>query len=316
MDFSKKKDDLSVKINNKWAGKKKSNLCLSVVYDEIDSKKAQRLRDCCSVLSFKVFDDHSRKLNRASFCRVRLCPICSWRRSLKVFAQMTRILGHFEALHTAARYRYLFLTMTVKNCSRGLLSDTMDEMIVGWKRFSQSKIFSSSVLGWYRGLEVTHNVVQASEHYDTYHPHFHCLLVVDSSYFSQGNYVGREVWRKQWQESMRLDYNPQVDIRCFKGNLFNSLREVTKYSVKAQDYIIPDDWDLTVDTVKVLDQALNKRRFVAFGGKLKEIHKKLNLDSEENGDLIHIAGDFSDDEKYRIVRYCFSSGYNEYREHH
>ena len=42
-----------------------------------------------------------------------------------------------------------------------------------------------------------------------------------------------------------------------------------------------------------LEQGLYKKRLISYGGLLKEIHKELNLDNVEDGDLVHI----DDDEK-------------------
>ena len=35
------------------------------------------------------------------------------------------------------------------------------------------------------------------------------------------------------------------------------------------------------------EQGLHRKRLISYGGLLKEVHKKLNLDDAENGDLIH-----------------------------
>lgn len=42
-------------------------------------------------------------------------------------------------------------------------------------------------------------------------------------------------------------------------------------------YIIPDDWNLTVDTFHLLDSALHRRRFVAYGKEFKRVKQLLNL---------------------------------------
>ena len=295
----------------KWSERKVGNLMLSSVYEHVDPSKAKRLRECAQWLRFKCFDDGVRKLELANFCRVRLCPICSWRRSLKVFSQMCTIFENLGRLSSVRRFRYLFLTLTVKNVLGADLSAQIDKLNLGWHNFVRYKEFSDSVVGWYRGLEVTHNLSLGSDSYNTYHPHFHCFLVVDESYFSH-RYVDHDGWVELWKRAMKLDYKPQVDIRCFRGEIFKSLREVTKYSVKPQDYLVPDDFDLSIDTVRILDEALNKRRFVAFGGVLKRVHRRLRLESEEDADLIHIGSQMASDELYRVVRYFFSTGYNQY----
>ena len=297
-------------FDSRWNDRKQSNMLLSNVYREINVSKADRLAECSSWLYFRAYDNGMMRLDKASFCRVRLCPICSWRRSLKIFVQMRRILTCIDDL---GGYRYIFLTLTVKNCVGVNLSDEIDSLMLGWRKFSRSKLFTSVVEGWYRGLEVTHNICVNSKSYDTYHPHFHCILVVRNSYFSRSEYVEQKCWQELWRDSMGLDYEPQVDIRCFKGNVMKSLLEATRYSVKVADYIIPDDWDLTLESVRILDKALDGRRFVSYGGLMKRIYNELRLDDNNAKDLVHIC-DESDIlvGVYEVVRYHFSVGYNEY----
>ena len=74
-----------------WAEYKLSNSYLAIAYDEVDESKANRLRDCASWLEFSRTEE-GLKLHKANFCRVRLCPICAWRRSLKTFGQVFKIV--------------------------------------------------------------------------------------------------------------------------------------------------------------------------------------------------------------------------------
>jgi len=91
---------------------------------------------------------------------------------------------------------------------------------------------------------------------------------------------------------------------------------VAKYACKDTDYIVPDDWKLTVETVRTLDTALARRRLVAYGGYLRDYKALLKQDDEETGDLIHVGDDDVPDkdkeEKYRIVSYCWYAGYRQY----
>lgn len=57
------------------------NEYLATAYDEIDQRVAERLRTCATRLIYGIGEDGKRRLRAANFCRVRLCPICQWRRS-------------------------------------------------------------------------------------------------------------------------------------------------------------------------------------------------------------------------------------------
>lgn len=288
-----------------------ANEMLSIAYEEVNSRKAERLRECGGFLSFVIKEDGTKKLKHMDSCRVRLCPLCAWRRSLKVHAHTTQILDAMEG-----DYAYVFLTLTVKNCTGEELSDTIDLMMAAWQRLTQRKAVRKAVKGWYRGLEVTHNVNHLSPSYDTFHPHFHTLLAVNKSYFTGRDYLSKDAWTDLWRQSLKADYEPVLDVRRVKGNNSKAVAEAAKYTVKDADYIIPDDWDLTVETVRILDAALDGRRLVAYGGAMKEWHKKLNLDDEVDGDLVNVGEEETDAaETTREEAYFWHTGYSQYIRH-
>lgn len=286
-----------------WALYKLANTYIAYAYDCIDEKKAQRLRDCANCLTYRR-DGEVLRLIHADFCRVRLCPICQWRRSLKNYGQMRKIL---EALQ--GQYSYIFLTLTVKNCAPEELSDTLDTLFASFNRLTKNKAVKKAVNGWYRACEVTHNIQD-----DTYHPHLHCILAVNKSYFTSRDYITQGDWAEHWKQALKSDYSPIVDVRKIKGDDCKAVAEASKYAVKASDIINYDDWELTVETVRVLDNAFAGRRFVGFGGVLRDMHKKLNLDDSDSGNLIDIGHD-SDTIKADDVdeiTFVWHSGYNQY----
>lgn len=293
-----------------WREHKLKNQLLSLAYKEVNSSKSFRLLECANKLEFDVLPSGDKKLVSASFCRVRLCPMCSWRRGLKIFSHMNRIM---LGMRSEKEYGYIFLTFTVKNCSGSELGSVIDNMMKSWDRLMKLRNVKQSVKGWFRGLEITHNIDINSSSYDTFHPHFHCIFAVNKRYFKSDEYIKHEDWTNFWKQSLRIDYTPIVDVRRVKGDTVKAVSEVAKYAVKSDDYIIPDDWDLTVETVRILDSVLDGRRLVAYGGKFRELHKKLNLDDDLDGDLIHIDADAvnSEDNGNRVF-YSWNVGYNQY----
>ena len=293
-----------------WREKKLANEHLAEAYLSVNLKKSMRLRECANMLVFNVDSDGAMKLKTMNSCRVRLCPICGWRRQLKVFYHTMAILDAMEK--DKHNYAYIFLTLTVKNCDRENLISELDRLMGSWQRFIQRKAIKNIVKGWYRGLEITHNINPLSDFFDTYHPHFHCLLAVDKYYFKSHNYLSKASWAKLWKQSLRINYEPIVDVRKIEGNTAKAVAEAAKYTVKDSDYIIPDDWDLTVSAVKTLDEALDGRRLVAYGGTMKEWHKKLNLDDEVDGDLVHTG---EEDELSSIDKqfvFWWNTGFRQY----
>lgn len=287
-----------------WALYKLANTYIAYAYDEIDEKKASRLRECANVLTYRR-DGEVLRLVHADFCRVRLCPICQWRRSLKNYGQMLKILGALQG-----QYSYIFLTLTMKNCSGDALSDTLDTLFASYNRLTKNKAVKKVVKGWYRACEVTHNL-------DTneYHPHLHCILAVNKSYFTSRDYINQGDWVEHWKQALQVDYTPVLDVRKIKGDDTKAVAEASKYAVKANDIINYDDWDLTVETVSVLDKALAGRRFVGFGGVMRDVHKALNLDDSDDGDLLDIGqkGDTITSDDVDEITFVWHSGYNQYR---
>ena len=285
-----------------WKEHKMNNEYLAAAYDEVDRAKAIRLRDCAKALTFNVQADGTKRLATANFCRVRLCPMCQWRRSIKTFGQAMEIL---KAL--GDKWRYVFLTLTVRNCSADDLESTMTKALQGWQRLSQTKEYKAAVHGHMRTLEITHNLKD-----NTYHPHIHALLAVRPSYFKHKTYITQARWTELWRRSARLDYTPVVNIETCKGTQPHQIAEAAKYAVKSGDYIIPDDWQLTVETVRLLDKVVANRRFVAWGGIMADVRRQLRLDDTEDGDLINIDKDKIKSEDGKQVCYSWASGYNQY----
>lgn len=294
-----------------WREKKMANELLAMAYDNIDSRKAERLRDCARVLQFRVYEDGHKRLQSMSSCRVRLCPICTWRRSLKVYHNTVRIV---DFLNEKRGYNYIFLTLTVRNCSADELSATIDKLMQAWTTLFKRTAVITAVKGWMRSLEITHNVDINSESYNTYHPHFHALLCVNPSYFTSRDYISQAKWSDMWQQSLCVDYTPVIDVRKCYGTDAQAVSECAKYACKADEVVIADDWDLTMETVRTLDRALDKRRLVAYGGAMREAHKLLNLENEEDGSLVNVGAEDSADDKgkYYIESYWWYSGYRQY----
>jgi plasmid rolling circle replication initiator protein Rep len=305
-----------------WREKKLKTIELANSYYRLGNKKYYRIRECGTYLEYRRYlETQELRLNRSNFCKVRLCPMCSWRRSLKIFGQTSKVMN--KALEEK-EYRFLFLTLTCKNVHGEDLSNQIDDLFSAFRKMTRRKIFNQAVKGWFRALEITHNIDKISKNYDTYHPHFHMVLMVNKSYFDDSKlYISHEKWVELWKSCMNIDYEPFVNIKAFKSGTKEetekSVAEVAKYTVKDDDLIIKDengqvDEELTDDAVFILDRALANRRLVAFGGKLREIQQELKLDDMENGDLINTDNEeeLRDDLKYVIESYHWKVGYNQY----
>ena len=302
--------------DNNWKERKKDNLNLADSYKRLGNKKYYRVIDCSTFLEFGVTKTSSLKLLQANFCKVRLCPMCAWRRSLKIFGQVSKVMDHVEENYN---YRYIFLTLTVKNCYSKDLKDTLGLMTSAFNKMNQRKAFKKAIKGYFRSLEITYNKED-----DTYHPHFHLILAVNKNYFTDDKtYLSQSEWTKLWKESLQVDYTPVVDVRRVKSkdkNFSKVIAETAKYTVKSEDLLIKEENGkineaLTDEVVATLDKALHRKRLVSFGFLFKEIHRQLKLDDAENGDLKktdneeELRNDLTD----VILRYQWNIGIKNYK---
>lgn len=298
-------DTLQEELQNKFAPKKCWSEVLACAYRMIDlEKRADRVFNCGSLLEFKV-SEQSAKLNKANFCKDRLCPMCNWRRSLKIFGQVSKIMN----AEPMADFEYLFLTLTVKNCTADELPNTIDKLFEGWRYFyNKNSIFKRAVKGTFRTLEITKNKQNGS-----YHPHIHCILAVNKSYFKSREYISQKEWTELWKKACGLDYKPIVHIEKVKDSgkgIAGAVVEVSKYAVKGSDILYINDMDKTAETVQDFLKALTGRRLCAFTGVFAETRKQLKLDDIETGNLVHtdIEEDLRDDIACMIVCYQWRAG--------
>lgn len=291
-------EELKKELIEKFTPKRDALELLSASYDRLGyENKAERTASCGTYLAFRksmqqdVSEDW--RLHNANFCRDRLCPLCNYRRTLKIFGQVSKVMDEL-----GDSYAYIFLTLTVPNCDGEKLSETIDEIQTAFRKFIRYKRVKTAVKGFLKALEITRNRKTG-----TYHPHYHCILAVDHNYFTGNDYIKRDDFLHFWQKAMKNPYITQVDVRRCKPkediregdhiskSIGAAVAEVAKYSVKSVDYLAPDDPDLTDDTVFTLSAALHGRRLFSFGGIFDEVRKKLSLDDCEDGNLLYIDDD-------------------------
>lgn len=309
---------LEEELHGKWLDKKHASLKLATVYENIGLQaRGERVQQCGSVLQFlpPAAPDEKAKLIFANFCRDRLCPLCNWRRTLKIFNQVSQIMELIGQNH-----RFIFCTLTVRNCSGTELPGLVHQMQKAWNRlltYKDMKPFK----GAFKALEITRHPEYPREL--EYHPHFHIIFAVKPSYFTDSKYYIRtdrivELWRK----AMRLDYDPVCDMRTIKpkdtekyegdpGELAqkSAVAEAAKYTVKSADYLkgrVSDVQRAVADFLRALDG----RRLCSFTGVFKEAKLQLGLDDETDGDLVHTDKDekLRADVQYMLIEYRWRIG--------
>lgn len=302
-------------IIEKFAPKRISSFKLAASYHRLEwGRKAHRVDNCGTILEFAHTIDQTGnisadgKLHNANFCRDRLCPMCNWRRSYKIYGQISQVIEKITG-----DYQFLFLTLTIRNVEGHQLQDALDNMQRGWRNFIRHDRIKKVLKGSFRTLEVTRNKGNG-----TYHPHYHVVLAVRKDYFKGGFYIKHADWLDMWREAIDDYLITQVHIAKVKDlsgqaaddaavSLTKAVLEVTKYAVKDSDFLLEDD-DVTDIVVRELSEGLKGRRLCSFAGVFADVRKELQLDDPEDGDLIHCNETINPAVAYLIVRYGWSAG--------
>lgn len=210
-----------------------------------------------------------------------------------------------EVIRQKLKARWMFLTLSVKNVYDGEeLNRSLLTMTKGFNRMMKYKKVAKNLIGFMRATEVTINSVDNS-----YNQHMHVLLCVESTYFyNTENYITQKQWIALWKRAMKLDYDPIVDVRAIraknkhKSDIKSAIDETAKYPVKHMDFMT-NDYEKNLKRVGDLEEGLRRKRLISYGGLLKEIHKKLNLDDVEDGNLIYVddEGKVINENAYTIV---------------
>lgn len=222
-----------------------------------------RIGSCGDFLQF--LGDHNLehiKLENANFCGNRFCPQCS---ANKAREDAIKIATISEYISQELGYEFLFLTLTAPNIRADEVALELESYAKSFKRLTETKAFKSISKGYVRKLEMTYN-----KKTNSYHPHYHIMLAVSPSYFTQGSqYLSQQKWLEMWRKAKRDEDITQVDIRRFRdlGDRFKAIFEISKYVSKDSDYTHNSD------VFAVFYKNLKNKRLLSFNGCFKDAVK-------------------------------------------
>lgn len=258
-------------------------------------KYAQRIEKCSNILKFGFTDDDKFKLKQTFFCRVRYCPVCQWRRSMMWRARFFQIMPELQESYPT--HRWVFLTLTIKNCNIDDLRFNLQEMSKAWNKFIKYADLKA-VEGFVRTTEVTRGKDGSA------HPHYHCLFLVRPSFFGN-DYVKNSKFRELWQKALCVNYLPITHVTAVKGQSPDkAVLETLKYSTKPDDFFEDNDWFLK------LTQQTHKLRFVSTGGILKGCLK--SEDQITNQDMINTENELDDLTDKRRIAFFYNNDIRRY----
>ncbi|HFI0399803.1 TPA: protein rep, partial [Streptococcus suis] len=226
---------------------------------------------CNTFLSF-VADKtlEKQKLYKANSCKNRFCPVCAWRKARKDALGLSLMMQYIKQQE---KKEFIFLTLTTPNVMSDELENEIKRYNNSFRKLIKRKKVGSVIKGYVRKLEITYNKKR-----DDYNPHFHVLIAVNKSYFTDKRYyISQQEWLDLWRDVTGISEITQVQVQKIRQNNNKELYEMAKYSGKDSDYLINQ---------KVFDafyKSLKGKQVLVYSGLFKEAKKKL-----KNGDLDYL----------------------------
>jgi len=263
-------------ITEKYLPKKKKNLELvELMKSKLSEKGIERMKECSTFNQFiTTKNKENKKMIASNPCKNRFCPICTYRKARRDSLMISVLM---KAIQEEKNQEFLFLTLTTPNVKSNELKAEIDRFNQSFKKMFSRKIIKKSIKGYVRKLELTYNKER-----DDYNPHFHVILSVNKSYFTDSDYyISQEKWLNMWRECTGLngvtekgtDEITQLHITKVrngvgKNSKGSAINEIAKYSAKDSDMLLSE---------KVFDifyENLKGRQLLTFNGLFKEYKKK------------------------------------------
>ncbi len=256
----------------KYTEKKQRNQVFQkFIKRHIGENQMDLVEDCNTFLSF-VADKtlEKQKLYKANSCKNRFCPVCAWRKARKDALGLSLMMQYIKQQE---KKEFIFLTFTTPNVMSDELENEIKRYNNSFRKLIKRKKVGSVIKGYVRKLEITYNKKR-----DDYNPHFHVLIAVNKSYFTDKRYyISQQEWLDLWRDVTGISEITQVQVQKIRQNNNKELYEMAKYSGKDSDYLINQ---------KVFDafyKSLKGKQVLVYSGLFKEAKKKL-----KNGDLDYL----------------------------
>lgn len=256
----------------KYTEKKQRNQVFQkFIKRHIGENQMDLVEDCNTFLSF-VADKtlEKQKLYKANSCKNRFCPVCAWRKVRKDALGLSLMMQYIKQQENK---EFIFLTLTTPNVMCEELENEIKRYNNSFRKLIKRKKVGSVIKGYVRKLEITYNKKR-----DDYNPHFHVLIAVNKSYFTDKRYyISQQEWLDLWRDVTGISEITQVQVQKIRQNNNKELYEMAKYSGKDSDYLINQ---------KVFDafyKSLKGKQVLVYSGLFKEAKKKL-----KNGDLDYL----------------------------
>ena len=258
-------------MENYTEKKQRNQVFQKFIKRHIGENQMDLVEDCNTFLSF-VTDKtlEKQKLYKANSCKNRFCPVCAWRKARKDALGLSLMMQYIKQQENK---EFIFLTLTTPNVKANELESEIKHYNNSFRKLIKRKKVDIVIKGYVRKLEITYNKKR-----DDYNPHFHVLIAVNKSYFTDKRYyISQQEWLDLWRDVTGMSEIMQVRVQKVRQNNNKELYEMAKYSGKDSDYLVNQ---------KVFDafyKSLKGKQVLVYSGIFKEARKKL-----KNGDLDYL----------------------------
>lgn len=272
---------------------------VSGIDNVMTDKVKERISVCGDFLQFLADEKiEYLRLENANFCNNRFCPQCSANKSREDAVQLAAMIDYLKQEY---KYEFIFLTLTAPNIPAPMVSEELNIYAKAFEKLFRTKKVKAICKGYVRKLEMTYSVSR-----NDFHPHYHILLAVNKSYFTDKKYyISQQEWLKMWIKAKRDPTIEVVDVRKFKAqdDLYKAIFEISKYISKDSDYMY------SPEVFKVFYNTLKGKRMLSFSGCFKDAVKLY-----KNGDLVEYMGDDPNEHIKYVKRLWYVWDSSDYKE--
>ena len=314
--------------------KKKGNEIYLKMAEKHKTKSGlSRIKDCghfFHAITDKDFD--KTKIILTNRCKDRFCPYCSYFKAREEAIKILILMSYIKEIEDK---EFIFISLTSPNVTADELSDEITDYNESFRRLIQRKKVDFINQGYVRKLEITYNselviteelyfkqkdywdrrglkVGDTNPNYDTYHPHFHIIMAVNKSYFTDSKYyINQKEWLDLWRDCKRDETITQVNVKKVRKDSDKSHLELAKYTAKDSDYLINQS------VFDVFYEALYRRRVMVYNKLFNKAHNlyKEYQALEDDEKHTHILHQFFEEENVEYIYWLlYKWGYGKYIE--
>lgn len=225
--------------------------------------KAQNIANCGTWLNFRQYhdDNNTRTLHSANFCKSPLCPMCAWRKALK----LTRQVG--EAILLSDK-RYIYHVVMASDNTKQLTKDIIARFKANATRFIKKYLSDEYALA----LEITYSENKG------FHPHVHAIVTSDTFIRVSAEYIKHMA--TMWASHNKSIHPQNTFYITGITDREKASRELTKYILKYEGLDIAKDKEAIKDIARA---TAGLKKIQSAGQLLKDIartSKEYNQDRE------------------------------------